>query len=376
MADLVGMKPADKPTLQDLGAFLDAQPLNRRHAAVVGTCGAAFLFDAMDFQIMAMVAPAIAREWSLAPGALGLVLSATVAGMLVGSLAFGLISDRFGRRFGFQATILLVTLFSAVCAFCDTPTQLALARFCVGLGIGGFTPVDTAVISEFLPARLRGRAISATFLFFSLGAFLAAALATFAMPSLGWRGMFLIGAAPAVLIFAVRWLVPETPRFLLHRGRVEEARAAASWIAGGVPAPELDAVARPAAREDGKGALAQVQALFSGAYRQRTLFAWAVWALYLFSYFGVLLWLPTLLTRYKGLPSSHVFPYMMGFLACGVLGRLACSLLIDRLGRKPMLAVAGGCAGVLLLIFSQQQGLTALMLVGYAYAFFQDMGAS
>jgi len=116
--------------------------------------------------------------------------------------------------------------------------------------------------------------------------------------------------------------------------------------------------------------------LFSGTYRQRTLFAWAVWALYLFSYFGMLLWLPTLLTRYKGLPGSQVFPYMMGFLACGVLGRLACSLLIDRLGRKPVLTIAGGGAGVLLLTFGQQQGLAALMVVGYAYAFFQDMGAS
>jgi len=124
--------------------------------------------------------------------------------------------------------------------------------------------VRSSALSQTLPAtqpekakvKLRGRAISATFLFFSLGAFLAAALATFAMPVVGWRGLFLIGAAPAVLILAVRWLVPETPRFLLHRGRVKQARAAASWIAGGAPAPALHAVARPAAREDGHGALA------------------------------------------------------------------------------------------------------------------------
>ena len=104
----------------------------------------------------------------------------------------------------------------------------------MGLGIGGFTPVDLAVISEFLPARLRGRAISITFLFFSLGAFLAALVATIGMHDLGWRGLFLVGAAPAVLIFVVRSLIPETPRFLLTQGRIDEARRAASWIAGDV----------------------------------------------------------------------------------------------------------------------------------------------
>lgn len=373
--------PQESSAIRQLGTYLDAQPFNRRHALVVGTCGVSFMFDAMDFQIMALVAPAIAKEWNLAPGALGFVLSATVVGMLAGSYLFGIVSDRLGRRFGFQATIALVTLFSAVCAFCENPAQLAIARFFVGLGIGGFTPVDSAVISEFLPARLRGRAISITFLFFSLGAFLAALLATFGMQDLGWRGLFMVGASPAILILFVRWLIPETPRFLLTHGRTEEARRAASWIAAGRPSPQLvaaEAAASHAPRAAGLlgSAFAEVAELFSPAYRGRTITAWTIWAFYLFSYFGMLLWLPTLLTKYKGLPAGQVFPFVMGFLACGVAGRLFCSLFIDRFGRKAMIALAGGGAGVLAPVFGLQEGLMGLMAAGYAYAFFQDMGAS
>ena len=371
----------ESSAIRQLGTFLDAQPFNRRHALVVGTCGIGFMFDSMDFQIMALVAPAIAKEWNLAPGALGAVLSATVVGMLVGSYLFGIVSDRYGRRFGFMATIALVTVFSAVCAFSENPTQLSAARFFVGLGIGGFTPVDSAVISEFLPARLRGRAISITFLFFSLGAFLAALVATIGMHDLGWRGLFLVGAAPAVLIFVVRWLIPETPRFLLTQGRIDEARRAASWIAGDVSPPPFSNVEPRSSRSSAsggllQGAFAEVAALFSPAYRRRTIVAWGIWAFYLFSYFGMLLWLPTLLTKYKGLPPGQVFPFVMGFLACGVAGRLFCSLFIDRIGRKAMIVLAGGGGGILAIIFGMQEGLLALTVAGYGYAFFQDMGAS
>ncbi|WP_448044275.1 MFS transporter [Bradyrhizobium liaoningense] len=372
----------DSSAIRQLGAYLDAQPFNRRHALIVATCGVGFMFDAMDFQIMALVAPAIAKEWNLAPGALGLVLSATVLGMLVGSYLFGIVSDRFGRRFGFMATIALVTLFSAVCAFCASPVQLAIARFFVGLGIGGFTPVDSAVISEFLPARLRGRAISITFLFFSLGAFLAALLATFGMRDLGWRGLFMVGAAPAILVLFVRWLIPETPRFLLSRGRTDAARQAASWIADNASAPSLSDTGSPPDEQPASSknllgaALAEVVELFSATYRRRTIVAWAIWAFYLFSYFGMLLWLPTLLTKYKGVPPAQVFPFIMGFLACGVAGRLFCSLLIDRFGRKAMVTIAGLGAAVLAVVFGMQDGLTGLIAAGYAYAFFQDMGAS
>src|SRR3974390_2556507 len=106
------------------GEFLDNLDLNRRHWVIFSVCSAGFLFDAADFQIMALVAPAIAREWKLDPRALGLILSSTAVGMLIGSYLFGLIADRIGRRSGFQITIAIVAIFSGLCGLAQNSTQL------------------------------------------------------------------------------------------------------------------------------------------------------------------------------------------------------------------------------------------------------------
>jgi putative MFS transporter len=103
---------------------------------------------------------------------------------------------------------------------------------------------------------------------------------------------------------------------------------------------------------------------------------WAVWFGWSFSYFGILLWLPTLLTKYKGLSGSEVFPFMIGFMISGIAGRIVVSSVIDRIGRVPMIAVFGLFGGGLFLTFGYQTPGPWLYIVGYAFAFFHDGGLS
>ena len=141
-----------------LGAFLDAAAFNQRHLLVIAICGITFMFETMDWAMLPLVAPTISQQWGLSGSGLGVVLSAVVFGMLTGSYLFGMISDRFGRRIGLQLTILLVTAACTTCGFARNPIQLAIARFIVGIGIGGFTPVDAAMPANLsLPGSADGR---------------------------------------------------------------------------------------------------------------------------------------------------------------------------------------------------------------------------
>ncbi len=357
------------------GAFLDQLPLNSRHWTIFAVCAVTFAFDFMDFQIMALVAPSISKEWHLSPQTLGLVLSATAVGMLLGSYGFGMFSDGIGRRLGFQITVGIFAAFSGLCALARSVMQLALLRFCTGLGIGGFVPIETALLCEYMPARRRGQMLALWALFFPVGGLLAAAAGMWIVPNFGWQALFLLGSLPAVMIFVVGLLIPESPRYLLQKHRVKEARVSISWIAKGQPLPTPEVAA---ASDITSGAKTQSSflTLFAGEYRARTLMITLVWFFWSFSFFGVLLWLPTLLVQLRGVPGTQVFSYIVGFQVAGIFGRILASFLIDRIGRVAVIFSYGIASMIALIVFGNQTAYADLIIYGYIFSFFSDGGLS
>jgi MFS transporter, putative metabolite:H+ symporter len=347
-----------------VSALLDALPLNRRHWLVFTLCATGFFFDSMDLQIMSLVAPVLLREWALGPNQVGLVTAAGMVGMLAGSLAFGVFADRIGRRPGFQVTVAVFACFSALCATAQNPWQLIAFRFLAGIGIGGFVPIDTALMSELLPARWRGRMVALWAVAFPLGGLAAAGLVPLVLPVLGWRGAFLLGLTPAVLVLAVRGVLPETPRFLLSKGKVEEARRSLRWLSLGT--------VTDAAQDVETGSRT---GLFGTGQRRGTTVASVLWFCWSFAYFGVILWLPTLLVL-THVPLGRVFGYTLGFQVAAIAGRLVTLLFVDRVSRPAVIAVSGTCAAVALLVFSQQQAFLWLVIAGYTLSFFADGGFS
>jgi putative MFS transporter len=364
--------PAARDLVLDVGAWLDGLAVNRRHWLVFAVCAAAFLFDAFDFQVIALAMPSIARDWGLDRTAIGVVLAATPAGMLAGTFLFGVLCDRIGRRTCFQLTILMFGLFSAAAALAHSVPQLAALRFVAGIGMGGFLPVDTAIMTEFMPAARRGRMLALWAIFFSLGNLLAALVGRLVIPAFGWRVMFLLCLPPAAMVLVVRRWIPETPRFLLEHGRLDAARRATGWIALGRDCPALapDHPARVAHRARRRPGLATLAA---PALRRRTAVACLAWLTWSFSYFGLLLWLPTLLVL-RHVPPPDVFLFVAGYTGSGIVGRLIASAVVDRIGRKPLILATGLASAVLVVLFGRQSGLPLLMLWGFLLAVFQDAG--
>lgn len=356
----------------EYGRFLDSLALNNRHWIVFSVCAAAFAFDALDFQIMALAAPAIANEWLLRPQVMGLVLSSTGVGMLAGAYLFGTLGDRIGRRTSFQVTVSIFALFSGLCMFAANPLQLGILRFLAGVGIGGFIPIDTAMMSEYMPAGRRGRLMAWFALFFPIGGLIAALAARLIVPDLGWRALFAVGLTPAAVVFLTRLLIPESPRFLLARGRVTEALRSIEWIADGVPVPEFP---HSNMKEITSESQASPLELFGARYRSRTSMLTGIWFFWAFSYFGLILWLPLILSRLK-MSGSDIFGFIIGFQLSGIAGRLAMSFIVDSWGRVKTFFLCSIGAALMALLFGLQTSHLGLLFAGYALAFFHDGGQS
>ena len=204
---------------------LEALPLGRFHYKLLLVTGLGWLFDSMDTGLIAFILPVLAKEWGLAPGQMGLIGSIGLIGMALGAVVSGTIADRIGRKKVFTITVLLYSIASAFCALSWNYQSLLVFRFLVGFGLGGELPVAATLVSEYAPSRVRGRFIVLLESFWGLGWIAAACIAYFFIPLYGWRMAFLIGALPALYVCLIRMHMPESVRYLLAHGRIQDANA-------------------------------------------------------------------------------------------------------------------------------------------------------
>ncbi len=252
--------------------------------------------------------------------------------MALGASLGGLLADRIGRRQVFALTLLVYGLATGAAALSWSVGALLLFRFLIGLGLGAELPVASTLVSEFAPARIRGRVVVVLEAFWAVGWLLAALIGYFVVPLSddGWRWAFAIGAVPAVYAVAVRFGLPESVRFLESRGRHDEAEAAVRRFesSAGVEPPPRPAAEAPAAPEvPGPGAL------WDPGLRTRTASLWTVWFGVNFAYYGAFIWIPTLLVA-SGLDLVRSFEYTLIITLAQLPGYAAAAVLVEVWGRR------------------------------------------
>ncbi|MEU4422469.1 MFS transporter [Actinoplanes sp. NPDC024001] len=295
-------------------------------------CGVTWAADAAEILLLSFALPGITREFGLSPGQAGAVVTSTFAGMLVGAWFWGIMADRVGRRLGFQLTIAIFAVFGVASAFATDPVWLAVLRALTGFGLGGALPLDFALFTEYLPTRDRGRWLVLLESWWAAGTVIAAGLALLIMPTLGWRWLLASSAAAALLVLWARARVPESARYLLSRGDAAGARELIDRVARVNGAPPLS---EPLTPPEGKGATGP-GTLLRGALGRVTLLLWAVWLLIGFGYYGIFSWLPQIFANEYGFLRSYQYVF---FLALAQLpGYLSAAWLVERAGRKPVLA--------------------------------------
>jgi MFS transporter, putative metabolite:H+ symporter len=251
---------------------LDAQPVGREHRRVTLLSGLGWMFDAMDIGLLSFVLVALAQEWGLSQGQVGVAISIGLFGMFVGAAASGVLSNRYGRKTILLATMLVYSIATGLTALVWGYGALLVLRFVTGLGLGGELPVASTLVAEVTPARQRGRMLVLLESFWAYSWILAAIIGYLVIPDHGWRIAFVLGALPAFYVLILRRSLPESPRYLLHRDRNEEARQVAATLGVTTSSAEgagLDAVED---RSDGRGL--GLKELWSATYAQRTAMLW------------------------------------------------------------------------------------------------------
>ncbi|RLK49231.1 MFS transporter [Microbacterium telephonicum] len=367
-------------TTGSIPARLDALPLTRGHLRVLGGSGIGWALDAMDVGLVSFIITALVAQWSLTTEQAGWIASAGFLGMAIGASVGGLLADRLGRRRVFALTLLVYGLATGASALVGGLVVLLVLRFFVGLGLGAELPVASTYVSEIVPARIRGRLIVVLEAFWAVGWTAAALIGFFVIPAGpdGWRWAFLIGAIPAAYAIAVRWGLPESPRWLArqgHRGRAEEVvtMLEASPAVGRSAGIRVACDAEPPRTATAERTTARIARLWAPEFALRTLCLWLVWFCVNFAYYGAFIWIPTLLFS-QGFDLVRSFGFTLVITLAQLPGYAVAAWLIEVWGRRGTLAVFLVGSAVSAVLFGTATGETTILASGMALSFF-NLGA-
>ena len=329
--------------------------LTRNQKIMVAVIIAAACLEFFDYFIIAFVLAFITKPWALTFGSSAAILLSAGIGSIIGAFIWGTIADRIGRRPTFIATILTFSVASFLLAFTPEGSWIYICvfRFVVGFGVGGFV-VDMPYVQEFLPTRMRGFVSSLVSVFVPIGLLIGSFLAAYLVPTIGWRGLFMVGAVPAVLTLFIRSTIPESPMWAMRRGNLDQARRSLAWAL--MCRPEDVELNQPAVTE------AWSRPRFSELLRYpRSLAAsWLGNIGAVTGEYGIILWGPTLLVLVLNTTPAHASTLMIGVSLVGVAGRLAFGYMSDRIGRKACGAIFGFGSAILLPLTA----MTTQMTVG------------
>ena len=346
----MAMSPAAKPgdggarimTVEELSEELGWSWYQWRLFLFVGLCVAA---DSIEVNLLSFISVEATKDWHLEEFWEDTVAAAVFGGEVVGCALFGLFADKYGRLPAFAMGVAFVSAFGVASSFAGNVEQLVVMRFGVGLGIGGFTvPFD--LLAETAPTRVRGLALCAVWLFWTLGSVALNLMAAHCLRDedgpggrdpLGWRWLTFLAAVPPLVALLGIPFVDESPSWLAARGRQDEARAIITRAAAtnGVKL-DPDFVVEPEPSRD-----VSVAQLFDERNAFRTACLWTLNFASHFAYYGVVLFLPRLL----GASASDPYNFNALLLSCvgEVIGSVAACVFVRTVARNALLA-AGATA--------------------------------
>ena len=341
----------------DIPARLDRLPWGRFHTLVVAALGVTWILDELEVTLASSLSGALKDSAVLrfSNTDVGLASSAYLAGTVLGAIFFGWLTDRLGRKKLFFITLTVYLLATAATATSWNLLSFMLFRFVTGAGIGGEYAAINSTIQELIPARVRGWSDLVINGSFWIGAAMGALGSLIALdpkvidPEIGWRLAFLIGAGLALVIFFMRFWIPESPRWLMTHGRADEAQRVVAGIEARFTAlPPAHDLPRVRLRARRSTPLAEVARTLFHRHRHRTLVGLSLMDSQAFFYNAIFFTYALILTDFYGVPSDRVGWYLLPFAVGNFLGPVFLGHFFDSQGRRPMIAFTYIASGVLL----------------------------
>ncbi len=325
---------------------------------LICTANIADLLDFFDFFLIGYITAALTKEWSMPYWQGGAILLASGLGAVPGAVIWGWLGDRIGRRTVFLWSAVTISLATGIMVFTPGPAALipgwlflVFFRVFVGVGNAGIFTIDLPLVQEFIPAYKRGWVSALVTTLLPGGGMLAGLVAAWLLPIIGWRYLFLVGLSPLVLVFMIRYWVPESPRWLMRMGRMEEARKSLAWTL----MIEPEEIALPAAAEEVEKT--RWVELFN---YPRLLAAGCLTGLTQTGGASLGLWGATLLVIVLNTTPAHAAFLMVFTGLSGIAGRFFITALIEPLGRRG----AGTLACVMTAVLMVLQGYLYDVFIG------------
>jgi len=352
---------------------MESVPFSRWHAKARIVMGSATFFDAFNALSLAFALPTLIRLWHISPKQSGFLISASYVGQLVGALLFSGLAEKFGRTRGTAAAVAIMSVMSFGCALAGSFSGLLTCRLVQGIGVGGEMPVAATYINELSQTHGRGRFFLLYEMIFPVGLMATGQIGAWLVPAWGWRSIFLLGGIPGLLIAVLVARLPESPRWLISKGRTGEAEMVIQQIETSTER-RIPAIARgtsmlPLSKTSNSGR-SRWSELLSNFYRGRTLIVAVLWASAYFVANSLNNWMPSLYNTvyHLDLRRSLRAASMTNVAQVAIL--LVCALCIDRIGRRNWTVaafIAGGGLLAVLGVVAAHSVLSVLILGTLSY---------
>ena len=344
------------------GARLDRLPLSAFHRRIVTLIAIGMFFDGYDVYVAATVLGATLKSGFSTLAQNAQFVSVTFMGMMIGSFLTGFLGDRYGRRFTYQANLMIFGLASLAAAFAPNMPWLIALRGVMGIGLGAELVAGYAALTEFLPPQARGKwsGILNAAVVTSLP--VSALASTLLIPRIGWRIMFVIGGIGALIVWYLRKAMPESPRWLESIGRAEEAETILLRIE--IEVTRQGVVLPEPAPTTAVGPMRGVGTLFQPPLLSRTMVGFLTLIVENTLIYGFVSWLPTFFVQ-QGLSIATSFKFSFLMSMGAPVGAAIAAVAADSLGRKPAILGASFSAIVFGGIYPFMRDPVLLPLVGF-----------
>lgn len=358
----------------DIAARLERLPFTKYQLTLFAVIATAWLFDSIDLGAITFLLNPIRSEFHLTTTVAGELSGISFLGMGVGAVLAGIAADRFGRMTLFQISMFFWGAGSILCGLAPSLRMLMFARAVVGLGMGMEFPIAQAIASELVPKNHRGRWIAILEGFWPIGFIFAGIVALSLLSRIGWRGVFILEGLPAVFVFMVRRVLPESPRWLADHGDYFEAEEAMRKIESNVekrlkprvlPPPKIETEIKVGSPREASTFLD----LWSPLYRKTSMMLWSLWFFALLGFYGITTWLNTLVQR-NWYPYSRTTEFTIWISTAGIAGFGVAAWLIEKIGRRWLCIATLLGSAVAAYFYGTATSVSMLWLFGLLMQFF------
>ncbi len=360
---------------------MERMPLNKALLTLVGLLSWCWVMEAFDLGMIGQVVLVLKNLWHMDAGTIGILGSCSTAGVVIGTACAGFLTDRFGRKKILLWGVFIFTFFTLVGSAIADLWWIVSMRFIAGLGAGAVFPLPYLMISEIAPARHRGILVCICNAVLTAAYVLPTLCGSWAIRNFpletAWRVPFIVGGIPIITIWFFHKYLPESPRWLMKRGRHEEVRRLVERLEKSAGVEHDDNFVDPQVLRNlqrtetdrSVGRAANWRMLFQPPYLSRSLVSWSMFSAGLITWYVVMVYVPTILTTY-GFELSNSVILAGAMTVLGGVGSVVMGPLADKYGRKLVWSLYVIITIISLFLLTSTESITALLCIGALVAFF------